>query len=86
LNPVSNDRDLPHHGGTYISDAVRVALESDQLFWVDDRHFGYDASCYSGGCFRKEVVVELYMKGINRDVNFLPTCLFCVTVSRIAKE
>ncbi len=76
---------MPHHGGTYISDAVWIALESDQLFWVDDRHFGYDASCYSGTYSREEVVVEIYMD-INRDVNFLPTRLFCVTVSRIAKE
>jgi hypothetical protein len=86
LNPVSNSRNVPHHGGTYISDAVWVALESDQLFWVDDRHFGYDASCYSGRYSREDVVVEIYIVGINRDVNFLPTCLSCVTVSRIAKR
>ena len=85
LNPVSNNLDLPHHGGTYISDAVWIALESDQLFGVDDRHFGYDASCYSGRYSRKEVMVEIYMGDINRDVNFLPPLDFCVTVSRIVK-
>jgi hypothetical protein len=46
---------LPRHQ-TYISDALWIPLQSDQLFWIDDRHVVSVSSCYilKTGCGVKE--------------------------------